>query len=154
MNFLLLILDIVQDSTISGTTTSESDSTSWIIIFATIFILVGFYFLKRSKSSFPKSLPLLKQINRKKVDGTLVFEDIVGWFKSIDNIDKETDTPFIADANKFKDMLGPSSSKKSILIGVYNKKNDVITHHLLLEADDIDKKTREILGGESLVVLN
>ena len=160
MNFSFIILDIVQDTTVSASNFSESKvpefgGTMWITVFAAILFFVGFYFFKKNKrSSFPKSLPLIKQVDRRKVNGILVFEDIVGWFKTIDNLDKEVDTPFIADANKFKDVLGPSSSKIPIVIGVYNEKEDEITHHLLLEADEIDDKTREVLGSEPLVVLN
>lgn len=162
MIFSFLILDIVQDTTVLASnfyesTAPESGETNWIIVVAAILVFAAilFYFFKKNKrSSFPKSLPIIKQVDRRKVNGILVFEDIVGWFKTIDNLDKEVDTPFIADANKFKDVLGPSSSKIPIVIGVYNEKEDEITHHLLLEADEIDDKTREVLGSEPLVVLN
>ena len=82
-------------------------------------------------------------------------KNVVAWFKNIYNLDKEVDTPFIADASKFKEALKTAPTKNvGIFQGVYNEETDEITHNQYLEADEIDDKTREVLGGEPLVVLN
>lgn len=79
---------------------------------------------------------------------------VVGWFRKIYNLDQEVDTPFIADAEQFKDMLKTAPTKNvGIFQGVYNEEEDEITHHQYLEADAVDAKTREVLGNEDLVVL-
>lgn len=93
-------------------------------------------------------------VEKKIIDGELNFQDVVSWFKNIDNLNQEIDTPFIAKADKFCDLLGCTPTKKnSIFIGVYNNKSEIITHALLIETDHLDSKTKEILGNESLVVL-
>ncbi len=90
------------------------------------------------------------------ISGVLNFaRNVVAWFKKIYNLDKEVDTPFIADASKFKEMLKTAPTKNvGIFEGVYNEETDEITHNRYLEADEIDDKTRTVLGDEPLVVLN
>lgn len=81
--------------------------------------------------------------------------NVVAWFKNIYNLDKEEDTPFMANASKFKEMLKTAPTKNvGIFQGVYNEETDEITHNQYLEADELDAKTREVLGDEPLVVLN
>lgn len=41
-----------------------------------------------------------------------------------------------------------------IFEGVYNEEADEITVSRYLEADEVDQKTKEVLGNEPLVVLN
>lgn len=80
--------------------------------------------------------------------------NVVAWFKKI-NLDKEEDTLFMANASMFKEMLKTAPTKNvGIFQGVYNEETDEITHNQYLEADELDAKTREVLGDEPLVVLN
>lgn len=107
---------------------------------------------KNNKLSFDKCY--IKELNMKVVPGTLKFIDVVAWFKGIYGLDKNVDTPFIAKAAEFKDIIFSTSvSKNAVLLGVYNEKLDKITHHLCIETDAIDEKTKEIMGIEPLVVL-
>lgn len=87
--------------------------------------------------------------------GTLNFEQhVVGWFKKINNLDQKVDTPFVADASQFKDLLGTVPTKPvAIFQGVYNEEADEITHSQYVEADALDDKTQEFLGNEPLIVL-
>ncbi len=94
-------------------------------------------------------------VSVKTIDGTINFADVVGWFKSL-KLDKEKDIPFVGNANVFKDMLQNFEQKKSValFIGVFDEKSDKIIHSQIIEADDFDQKTREVLGSEDLVVLS
>lgn len=65
------------------------------------------------------------------------------------------DTPFIADASEFKEMLKTAPKKDvGIFEGVYNEEEDEIVSHRYLDADSLDARTKEILGKEPLVVLS
>ena len=82
------------------------------------------------------------------------FTEVVDWFRSL-SLDKEKDTPFIADAEQFKDMLKTAPKKNvGIFEGVYDEEADEIVHQRYLEADELDAKTKEVLGNEPLVVLS
>ena len=92
---------------------------------------------------------------RKVINGILNFtKQVVNWFKSL-RLDPQKDTPFIADASEFKEMLKAAPKKNvGIFEGVYNEETDEITANRYLDADEVDQKTKDVLGNESLVVLN
>lgn len=93
-------------------------------------------------------------ISIKSIDGSTNFSDIVGWFKTL-KLDKEKDVPFIADLNVFKGMLKFEQKKNvALFIGVYDENLDKIIHSQIIEADELDQKTLEVLGIEKLVVLS
>lgn len=96
----------------------------------------------------------IANIVRKVIRGILNFaREVVGWFRSL-TLDKEKDTPFIADATKFKEMLKTAPTKNvGIFEGVYNEDTDEITNNRYLEADEVDDRTKNVLGNEELVVL-
>lgn len=107
------------------------------------------------RNGFPQTLPKLTTIPEKKsIEGTLHFQDVVGWFKQIKDLNKENDIPFVADASKFEEMLNCSVSRKGLFLGIYNEKNDTISKSLLIESDDWDEKTKEVLSNDNLVVLS
>ena len=97
----------------------------------------------------------LTNIVRKVIHGILSFaREVVNWFKSL-SLDPQKDSPFIADAEQFKDMLKTAPRKDvGIFEGVYNEEADEITVSRYLEANEVDQKTKEVLGNEPLVVLN
>lgn len=103
------------------------------------------------KAAFRFIRNLIKVIVR----GVLNFAaHVVNWFKKIRDLDKSVDTPFVADAEKFKDMLKTAPTKNvGIFEGVYNEELDEITHNQYIEADSLDQQTRNVLGNEPLVVL-
>ena len=92
---------------------------------------------------------------RKVINGILNFaKEVVDWFKSL-SLNPQKDTPFIADAKKFKDMLKTAPEKKvGIFEGVYKEEKDEITAHRYLDADELDQKTKDVLENEPLVVLS
>lgn len=118
-----------------------------------------------------KKQKLLSDIPTKEMDGTLAMTDVIGWFRNL-QLDPQTDTPFMADAEELNDMLTslskvsdfvfpPSSidlqnkkEKKRLFLGVYNEKSDEISHALFILADDFDAKIQATLGDEPLVVLS
>lgn len=92
---------------------------------------------------------------RKVIRGVLNFaREVVDWFRSL-NLNPQEDTPFIADASEFKEMLKTAPKKDvGIFEGVYNEEEDEIVSHRYLDADSLDARTKEILGKEPLVVLS
>jgi hypothetical protein len=130
------------------------------IVVVALGVIIGILLSKKKT----KELTLLEKVKKanimgvdvsvKTIDGTINFADVVGWFKSL-KLDKEKDIPFVGNANVFKDMLQNFEQKKSValFIGVFDEKSDKIIHSQIIEADDFDQKTREVLGSEDLVVL-
>lgn len=128
----------------------------------------GVYFI--IKNNVSKTNNDLK-LDRKSIDGTLSFDDIVSWFKGL-NLEHENDIPFICLADKFQDLikekfnlnierpeshietLSVSDKKARLVLGVYNEKRNALSHLTLLESDQLDEKTLQVLGDESMVVLN
>ena len=90
----------------------------------------------------------------KTIEGKVNFQDIVAWFKSL-SLDKNKDIPFIAKADLFKDMLNYETKKNAALfVGVFNEEKNEIIHAQIIEADSFDDQTLEVLGKESIVILN
>lgn len=130
------------------------------IVVVVLGVIIGILLSKKKT----KELTLLEKVKKanimgvdvsvKTIDGTINFADVVGWFKSL-KLDKEKDIPFVGNANAFKDMLQNFEQKKSValFIGVFDEKSDKIIHSQIIEADDFDQKTREVLGSKDLVVL-
>ena len=131
------------------------------IVVAVLGVIIGILLSKKKT----KELTLPEKVKKanimgvdvsvKTIDGTINFADVVGWFKSL-KLDKEKDIPFVGNANAFKDMLQNFEQKKNValFIGVFDEKSDKIIHSQIIEADDFDQKTREVLGSEDLVVLS
>ena len=131
------------------------------IVVVVLGVIIGILLSKKKT----KELTLLEKVKKanimgvdvsvKTIDGTINFADVVGCFKSL-KLDKEKDIPFVGNANAFKDMLQNFEQKKSValFIGVFDEKSDKIIHSQIIEADDFDQKTREVLGSEDLVVLS
>lgn len=142
---------------------------------ATVAVGAGVVFLVYKKGVFKKKPKNVKQICNleiKKIEGTLSFMDVVGWFKKL-SLNSQKDTPFVALADKFEEMFttyfktenlmvypplpgdtfnGPNH--KRLLLGVYDEEAGEINKALLIIADAFDEKTLEVLGNESLVVLS
>ena len=106
-------------------------------------------------SKIRKKLKRGKEIySIKTIEGKVNFQDIVAWFKSL-SLDKNKDVPFIAKATELKDMLNYETKKNAALfVGVFNEEKNEIIHAQIIEADSFDDQTLEVLGKESIVVLN
>lgn len=98
----------------------------------------------------------IRNLVRYVVRGVLNFvSHIVNWFKKIYYLDEERHVPFIADAEQFKEMLHAAPTKKvGIFEGVYDEVTEEIVEHRMLDADEVDAKTKQTLGNETLVVLS
>jgi len=82
------------------------------------------------------------------------FRDVVKWFKN-KYLDPNRHTPFIGDENKIKDMLKTAPVKDvGLFKGVYDQQTDEITDMAVVEADELDAKTKEVLGNDALVILS
>ena len=94
-------------------------------------------------------------INVIAIDGKLdFFSDVVGWFRK-KSLQKGRHTPFVGDKNKIKDILETDTIKDvGIFMGVYDQQTDEITDMAVVVADELDAKTKEVLGNEPLVILS
>lgn len=91
------------------------------------------------------------------IDGQLSFDrDVLKWFKRL-NLDSNVDIPFISSANNpcFINLLKNAPIKdNTIILGVCKKGDESnISHLRIIECDELDFKTKEILSNEILVVL-
>lgn len=115
------------------------------------------------KKVFKKKTTLLDTLFKKKlkiecetvsIEGSLNFLEVVNWFKTL-KLDKNKHVPFVAKASAMKSVLSIQPTKKeSLFVGVYEEEKDLIVHAKLIEADELDAKTREVLGNEDLIVLS
>ena len=98
----------------------------------------------------------IKKLIVRIIEGCLNFaKNVVGWFRNL-KLRQGRDIPFIANANQevFKEMLQKAPVRPvGIFQGVYNEELDEITHNEYLEADELDEKTRQIMGNDVLTVL-
>lgn len=99
----------------------------------------------------------IKNFFRRVINGVLNFyRDIINWFQKF-TFEKGNDIPFVVDAQseKFKQMLKQAPKKDvGIFNGNYNQEEDEITHGEFVEADSLDKDTRDLLRDEEIVVLS
>lgn len=130
-----------------------------IILIALITCVLIFY---SRRKTVVKEVGFVPQ-ERKNVEGVLAFGDIVAWFKTITTLNKDEDAPFILKANDkeaLKEKLHFSlnaeltAGKQSILLGVFNQKENKIVKSILVEADALDEKTMAVLGNDSFVTLS
>ena len=71
--------------------------------------------------------------------------DIVNWFKKL-NLNQETDTPFIFDASKMQELINDAPIVDcGIFEGVYNEETNMISHHRLIETEEVDPYTQDLL---------
>lgn len=95
------------------------------------------------------------------VEGECHFTDCVAWFKSL-KLDKEKDTPFIADYAKVMGMTDalqlsqPVTKPRALMLGVYDEKADALSHAQIIQCDSFDAQTLEALSSaeDGLVVLS
>jgi hypothetical protein len=88
------------------------------------------------------------------IEGSVNFMEVVNYFKSL-KLDKEKHIPFVAKAEAFKEILKFEPKKQvALFIGVFDEEATEIIHSQIIEADELDAKTREVLGNEDLVVLS
>ncbi len=123
----------------------------WPLLSAVIDFFQGLF----NGNKFPKALPEnIANIEEKAIDGQLKFQDVVGWFKQ-QSLDKGKDTPFVAIPAKFKGLLNFEPKKpEALLLGIYNEQSNSITKALIIECDETDGKTKEVLQNNELVVLS
>lgn len=96
----------------------------------------------------------IANIVRKVISGVLNFaREVVGWFRGL-LLDPQKDTPFLANGEQFRELLKTAPTKNvGIFEGVYNEDADEITANRYLDADEVDDRTKQVLGNEPLVVL-
>lgn len=134
---------------------------NWILgVAVAAAIGAGLYYSYRKNNSGGKK-KIVRNFETKTIDGELAFSDVQSWFKSL-SLNKQNDVPFMALASTvqfaFPDdfvlTLKESDKKAKMFIGVYHEGSDEITKSLLILADSIDAKTKDVMGNAPLVVLN
>lgn len=93
-----------------------------------------------------------------KIQGVINFlKDVVSWFKRL-KLDKNKDTPFIMKGEELRRMLhkAPVIKNTGIFEANYDEEADEITDSRELQADGLDRQTREALDSadDGLVVLS
>ena len=99
--------------------------------------------------------------NVKTIDGTLNFDDIVGYFKSKDLV-QGRDIPFMSKDGASEQFFKKTHKKFpegkdgyiTLVLGVYDESVDNIKYAQILYVKHLDEKTKEIFGEEELVVLS
>ena len=113
-------------------------------------------------SKKPTLVAKIKKLSKKEkiappvkiIEGSVNFMEVVNYFKSL-KLDKEKHIPFVAKAEAFKEILKFEPKKQvALFIGVFDDEATEIIHSQIIEADELDAKTREVLGNEDLVVLS
>lgn len=113
-------------------------------------------------SKKPTLVAKIKKLSKKEkiappvkiIEGSVTFMEVVNYFKSL-KLDKEKHIPFLAKAEVFKEILKFEPKKQvALFIGVFDEEATEIIHSQIIEADELDAKTREVLGNEDLVVLS
>ena len=97
----------------------------------------------------------VKNFVKKVINGILnFFKEVVNYFKSLRLI-KDKDIPFLANIEQFKDMIKNAPVKNvGIFEATYNAETEEIENGRYLAADEVDEKTKEVLGNELVVKLN
>lgn len=81
-------------------------------------------------------------------------EQVVDWFRNIEGLAKEKHIPFIADARKMDSLTSWKPTRNhGIILGVYNEALDAVEHCRFIDCDSLDARTQEVLGIETLIVL-
>ncbi|MCR5076768.1 MAG: hypothetical protein K6A82_01870 [Prevotella sp.] len=114
-----------------------------------------FYFLKKNRK---ESVIDLSSVAQETVDSVLQFDDVVGWFKGL-NLKEGEEMPFIAQSldslfGKRAEGIKAKEGYKTILLGVYTERTEVLSHSKILFVKDIDSQLKETLGKEKFVVLS
>lgn len=110
-------------------------------------------------SALKKFFRNVKNIVVSIVRGLLQFtRDVVNWFRNL-TLDPETQTPFITDAARLRDMIHEAPKVDvGIFSGVYNEETDEIEYYKEISADALDSKTVDVLANATddnpIVVLN
>lgn len=92
------------------------------------------------------------------------FKEVRDWFRK-KHLKRGTHTPFLGDKRKLKEMLDnaperhvggifDNENKEGIIEGVYDQELDEVTDIRVVEADELDAQTKEVLGNDALVVLS
>ena len=91
---------------------------------------------------------------KKVIKGILnFFKEVVQYFKSL-SLNPKTDIPFLTDAKTLKEKIKNApvvdvdifKDKEGIFEGVYREDEDQITDVRAVSADELDKKTQEVLS--------
>lgn len=80
-------------------------------------------------------------------------KNIVSYFRGL-ILNKQKDKPFVADLSKLKDLIKDAPIRNAgIFEGVYDEETDEIKHTQIVEANNLDSETKNLLAGDPLVVL-
>ncbi len=82
---------------------------------------------------------------------------VVNWFKLL-NLNPTKQTPFVIDAKHLSSMIAKAPRVNcGIFAGVYDNETETITECEIIEADELDSKTKSVLGNadeDGMVVLS
>lgn len=85
--------------------------------------------------------------NLKKIWARIIdfFSHVVDYFRRL-RLNPQEDTPFVFDAGKMGEMIKNAPKVDvGIFEGVYNEETNRITHHRLIETEELDERTSNLL---------
>ncbi len=137
-----------------------------ILVIAALCAVIAFFLLKQKqkkqegKKTYKPSSKIFQQEDVVVEAETVVFTDVVVYFKNL-SLTKGRDIPFIAKANSKELQEVVSVIKKTedfndttLLLGTLNEETNEVENVKIIIAESFDEKTKDVLGNESLVVLN
>jgi len=137
-----------------------------ILVIVALCAVIAFFLLKQKqkkqegKKTYKTSSKIFQQEDVVVEAETVVFTDVVVYFKNL-SLTKGRDIPFIAKANSKELQEVVSVIKKTedfndttLLLGTLNEETNEVENVKIIIAKSFDDKTKEVLGNESLVVLN
>ena len=89
------------------------------------------------------------------IEGVISFwNDVVDYFKKLNLTRNANKNVFIADANKFRDILhGAPVVDAGIFGGVYNEETNEIENGRFVGGDALDEKTKSVIGEKGIAIL-
>lgn len=126
--------------------------------FSVLAVGAAAYFVVKKKFSVNKlfhyAFSKLEVVNVSRPTTPLGQKDMIAWFQEL-NLNPDRHTPFVARVSAVRDfcVLPLCDEANSIFLGVYDETNDAIVHHCLIIAPSLSQEVLNMLGTESLVVL-
>lgn len=93
------------------------------------------------------------------IECELQFDDVVAYFRGL-NLDKEVDTPFIANGNaeQFKSvtkgLLKPREGYVLLMLGAYNSKSEGVNYPKFIFSKGWSEELQTLLAEEAFVTLS
>lgn len=124
------------------------DNNLWIWIAAILGVIAGGWLLKRLIPPHPPVGPIEEEY----ADGEVAFDDIVGYFKSLNLKREDGKCSIVSDKNKEFHKILFKTNYTSLGLFVLNEEKGIVKGKII-HAKSFDTKTLETLGGHDVIIL-